>query len=113
MQNVEEYNRNIHTFGQAAGRARSCCTVFGIRIGSNLLDNLHRSISFILGLQTHNLILKAYDGEPFFMTQFAVITILIVVTVVFSYIQGEFTARYERELDIKTGGRYVHGFYQS
>lgn len=118
MQDISEYERGIHTTGQAARRLKRCCSVFGVRVGYRTLTSFEAGVVFVLALQTNNMITAALNEEAFNLTQFSVIMFLILISIIFSYSKEQFVAEYGESLsktehsDSNVPRSFAHAFNQ-
>lgn len=116
MQNIDSYDRGIHTSGQAARRLQRCCSVFGVRVGYRTLTGFETGVVFVSALQINDMILNALAEKPFDLTQLAVISFLIILSIIFSYSKEQFVAEYNEKLNIdetsKSSVRFAHDIHQ-
>lgn len=116
MQNIDSYERGIHTSGQAARRLQRCCSVFGVRVGYRTLTGFETGVVFVSALQINDMILAALSEKPFDLTQLAVISFLIILSILFSYSKEQFVAEYNEQLNIKesskAGLHFAHDLHQ-
>lgn len=116
MQNIDSYDRGIHTSGQAARRLRRCCSVFGVRVGYRTLSGFETGVVFVSALQINDMILNALAEKPFDLTQLAIISFLIILSIIFSYSKEQFVAEYNEQLNImeSSGSRssFAHSLHQ-
>ena len=119
MQDAEDFNRHVHTAGQAVDRVWMCCGDFNYRVNYRILTTFHGAILLVLSFLTTTLIQRGIDDSEFDFTQFSVIMLLVLVTVIFDYFKEKFLERHkEAEKYARTSahGRphhgYAHTFFQ-
>lgn len=99
MQNIESYERGIHTSGQAARKLQHCCSVFGVRVGYRTLTSFEGGVVFVLALQINEMITTSLDGGDFNVARFAIIMLMILISILFSYTKEQFVAEYSDTLN--------------
>lgn len=113
MQNIDLYDRGIHTSSQAARKLRRCCSVFGIKVGYGALTGFETGVMVVLALQINDMILNALSNKPIDFTQIVVIGFLIMLSIVFSYFKEKFIVEYNEQVNFnetyKSSLRFNHG----
>lgn len=112
MQDVDDYERHIHTAGQAVVKIGSCCTVFSLRLSYRILSTFQAALLVILALQTNDMIMKALKQEPFDGTQLWIVFGLILITMFFEYVKEQFSTQYKKYASTLKNVGFSHTFFQ-
>jgi hypothetical protein len=111
MQDVDDYEKHVHTTGQAVQKIQSCCSLFGYRVNYRLLTTFQAAMLFVLGLQANDMIVKLLAHEDFNYTQLTVIMIFIVVSIFVDYVKEHYVSGYKEQVGhIDTGFSIPHGY---
>lgn len=100
MQDIDDYERHIHTAGQAAMKMKKCCTIFGYRFGYRLLSTFNGALMVVIGFLASNLIIEGIDEGIFSFTKFAFVMMFILVTIISQYTQEQFIAEYSDRMGV-------------
>lgn len=113
MQDTEDFSKHVHTAGQAVDRVWLCCNEFNYRVNYRILTTFHGAILLVLSFLTTTLIQRGIDDGTFDLTQFSVIMLLVLITVIFDYFKEKFLERHkgiEKYTRTSAHGRPVHGY---
>ena len=113
MQDVDEYERHVHTTAQAAKRVHGMCIHFGDRFNYRLLNTFQQSIQIVMGLIISSMILDLTNDKPFHSAQLGVVGLLVFITVLMDYAKEIYTSKIDASTGAYPRHGYAHAFYQN
>jgi hypothetical protein len=112
MQNIDSYERGIHTSGQAARRLQRCFSILGLKVLYRAFTGFEAGIVFVSALQINDMIMNALAGSSFDYAQLTVICVLIFLSIVLSYVKEHINFDSTEVTETSSGANFIHRFYQ-